>query len=89
MEVQWNNIKKFMVDVVSDLIGKVEKRGKKPYITGGMMGKTDERGKWKNVNNEGGRENYRRLKNGVKRTQTRPRRNTLRTYFKRSWNLKE
>lgn len=75
-----------MVDAVSDLIGKDEKRGRKPRITGEMMGKKDERGKWKNVNNEEGGENYRRLKNGLKRTQTRPRRNTLRTYFKRSWN---
>jgi hypothetical protein len=41
------------------LIGKVEKRGRKSWITGEMMGKMDERGKWKNVNNEEGRKNYR------------------------------
>ena len=57
MEVQWNNVKKFMVDTMSDLIGKVEKRGRKPCITGEIIGKTDEREKWKNVNNEEGREN--------------------------------
>jgi hypothetical protein len=45
VEVQWNNIKKFMVDTMSDLIGKVEKRGRKPCVTGEMMGKTDEREK--------------------------------------------
>lgn len=67
MEVQWNNIKKCAVDTVSDLIGKVEKRTRKPRITRENM-KMDERGKWKDVNNEEGSENYRRLKKELKRT---------------------
>jgi hypothetical protein len=75
-----------MVDTMGDLIGKVEKRGRKLWITGEMMGKMDERGKWKNVNYEEGRKNYRRLKKELKRTLTRRRKNTLRTYVKRSWN---
>jgi hypothetical protein len=29
-EVQWNNIKECMLDAVSDLVGKVEKRARKP-----------------------------------------------------------
>jgi hypothetical protein len=82
MEVQWNNINKCIVDTMSDLIGKVEKRVRKPWITGEMMGKMDKRGKWKNVNNEKGRKSYRRLKNELKSTHTGPRRNTLRTYVK-------
>jgi len=86
MEVQWNNIKKCIVDTMSDLIGKVEKRVRKPWIKGEMMGKMDKRGNWKNVNNEEGRKNYRRLKNELKRTYTWPRSNTLKTYVKRSWN---
>jgi hypothetical protein len=32
-----------------------------------MIRKTDERRKWKNVNNEEGRRNYRRLRNKLKR----------------------
>lgn len=74
-----------MIDTISDLFGKAEKRGRKPWITGEMMGKMEERGKWKNVNNEEGRNNYRRLKNELKRTQTMPR-SALRIYVKRSWN---
>jgi len=59
MKVQWKNINKCMIDTMSDLIGKVEKRGRKPWITGEMMGKMVERGKWRNVNNEEGKKNYR------------------------------
>jgi hypothetical protein len=45
-----------VVDTVSDLIGKVEKRTRKPRITRKMVRKMDKRGKWKDVNNEEGRE---------------------------------
>ena len=38
-EVQWKNI--------SDLVGKVEKRARKPWITQEMISKMDERRKWK------------------------------------------
>ena len=31
-EVQWKNIKKCMVDTMSDLIGKVYRRAKKPIL---------------------------------------------------------
>jgi hypothetical protein len=31
-EVQWNNIKKHVLDALSDLVGKVEKRARKPWI---------------------------------------------------------
>jgi hypothetical protein len=43
-------------DTVSDLVGKVKRRARKPWITQEMISKMDERRKWKNVNNEG-REN--------------------------------
>jgi hypothetical protein len=52
---------------MSDLVGKVERRPRKPWITQEMISKMDERRKWKNVNNEEGRKNYRRLRNGLKR----------------------
>jgi len=41
-----------------------------------MISKMDERRKWKNVNTEEGRKNYRRL-------------NILRTYVLSLWNFKE
>jgi hypothetical protein len=67
VEVQWKNIKKCVLDTMSDLVGKVERRARKPWITQEMISKMDERRKWKNVNNEEGRKNYRRLKNELKR----------------------
>jgi type I site-specific restriction endonuclease len=66
-EVQWNNIKECMLDTINDLVGKVEKRARKPWITQEMISKMGERKKWKNVNNEEGRRNCRRLRNELKR----------------------
>ena len=57
-----------MLDTISDLVGKVEKRARKPWITQEIISKIGERRKWKNVNNEEGRKNYRRLRNKFKRT---------------------
>ena len=80
-EVQWNNIKECMLDIISDLVGKDEKRARKPWITQEMINKMGERRKWKNVNNEEGRRNYRRLRNELKRvTETAK---NLRTYVMR------
>ena len=62
-EVQWKHIKKCVLDTVSDLVGKVEKRARKPWIPQEMISKMDERRKWKNVNTEEGR----RLRNELKR----------------------
>ena len=66
-KVQCNNIKECMLDTISDLVGKVEKRGGKPWITQEMISKMGDRRKWKNVNNEEGRRSYRRLRNKLKR----------------------
>ncbi|PNF19696.1 hypothetical protein B7P43_G15386 [Cryptotermes secundus] len=41
-----------MLDTISDLVGKVEKIARKPWVTQEMMSKMEERRKWKNVNNE-------------------------------------
>ena len=68
VEVQWNNnIKECVLDTISDLVGKVEKRARKPWITQEMITKMGERRKWKKVNTEEGRKNYRRLRNELKR----------------------
>jgi hypothetical protein len=52
---------------MTDLVGKVERRARKPWITQEMISEMDERRKWKNINNEEGRKNYRRLRNELKR----------------------
>jgi len=67
VEVQWKNIKERVLDTISDLVGKVEKRARKPWITQEVISKIDERRKWKNVNTEEGKKNYRRLRNELKR----------------------
>ena len=52
--LEWNNIKECVLDTLSDLVGKVEKRARNPWITQEMISKMDERRKWKNVNTEEG-----------------------------------
>ena len=61
------HIKECVLDTVSALVGKGEKRARKPWITQEMISKMDERRKWKNVNTEEGRRNYRKLRNELKR----------------------
>jgi hypothetical protein len=41
-----------IINTISDLVGKVEKRARNPWITQEMISKMDERRKWKNVNTE-------------------------------------
>ena len=67
VEMQWKNTKECVLDTTSDLVGKVEKRARKPWITQEMISKIDERRKWKNVNTDEGKNNYRRLRNKLKR----------------------
>jgi hypothetical protein len=63
---QWNNIKKCLLDTMSDCVGKVEERARKLRVTLEMISKMDERRKWNSINNEG-RKNYRRLNNDLRR----------------------
>jgi len=39
VEVQWNNIKKCVLDTMSDLIGKVDSKVRRPWITQEMIKK--------------------------------------------------
>ena len=66
-EVQWKNIKECVLDATSVLVGKVEKRTRKPWITKEIISKIDDRRKWKNVSTKEGRRNYRRLRNKMKK----------------------
>ena len=36
-EVRWNNTKECVLGTISDLVGKVEKRARKPWITQEML----------------------------------------------------
>ena len=45
--------------------------------------------KWKNVNNEEGKRNYRRLRNELKRATEKAKNNILRTHVQRLWNFTE
>jgi hypothetical protein len=65
VKVQWNSIKKFVVDA-SDLFGKVKRRTSSPWITTEMISKMDHQRKWKNVNNKGKR-SHRKQKNELKK----------------------
>jgi hypothetical protein len=67
VEVQWKKIKECVLHTTSDLVGKVERRARNPWITREMMGKGDERRKLKNINSEEGKKNYRKLRNELKR----------------------
>jgi hypothetical protein len=49
------------------VVGKVEKRARKPWITQEMIRKINKRGKWKNFDTEEDRENNRKLKNELKK----------------------
>jgi hypothetical protein len=53
-----------VIDTISDLVGKVKKRARKPWITQEIIRKMDERRELKNVNTEEGR----KLRNELKRT---------------------
>jgi len=66
VDVQWNNINECVLDNLSDLVGKFEKCARKPWVTQDMISKMDESRKWKNVNTEESRKNYRRLRNELK-----------------------
>jgi hypothetical protein len=49
-----------VLDTVSDLVGKVERRARKPWMTQEVISKMDEQTKWSDVSSEEGRKNYRR-----------------------------
>ena len=63
VEVQLKNIKECVLDTISDLVGKVEDRASKPWITKEMISKIYERRKWKNINFEEGKKKYLSLRN--------------------------
>jgi uncharacterized protein YaaW (UPF0174 family) len=78
VKVQWNNIKKCVLDIVSDfLVVKVERKARKLWIAQQMINKMDEQRKWKKVSNEEGKKNYIRLRNKLKRSTDKTRKGCL------------
>jgi hypothetical protein len=67
VEVQQNINKKCVLYIMCDMDGKVDRKAKKPWITQEMISKMDEQKMWKNVNNEEGTKNKRRMGNEWKR----------------------
>lgn len=55
--MQWNNLKKGVVDTTSDLLVKIERGARKLWIAREVLSKMDEGRKWKDVNNEEERKN--------------------------------
>jgi len=63
VKVQWNNIKKCVLDTMSDLKGKVDRKARKPWILYEMIKEINKQRKWKNISNEERKNNLRRLRN--------------------------
>jgi hypothetical protein len=63
VKMQWNNVKKCVVDKMRDLVAKVERRTRKLWITQEIISEMDEQRKLKNVDNEERSKNYKRLRN--------------------------
>jgi len=81
-EVQWKNIKQCVLDTNRNVVGKVEKRAIKLWITQEMISKMYERRKWMNFNTEEGRRNYRRLRNELKRATEKTKKEYLENTYK-------
>ena len=52
VEMQWNNIKKCVLDTTTDLVGEVESSTRKLWITQEMINKMDKQKKWNKINNK-------------------------------------
>jgi malate synthase len=89
MELQFNNIKKSVLDTMSDLVGKVDRKTRKPWIAKEMFSKMDGRRKWRNINNEEGKKKCRMLRDVLKRSTCKDRRNILLAYMPKLWSFKE
>jgi len=68
---------------VTDLVGEVERRPRKPWITQQIINEMAGRRKWQNAGSEVERKNYRNLRNLLKGTTEMPRKNTLRKFVAR------
>lgn len=61
----------------------------KPWITQKVMDKMEEGRKWKNIHNEEGSKNYRRLRYELKSATDQAKNNIWTAYVTRYWNVEE
>ena len=68
VEESWNGIRDCMTNAAKEVIGyKKATRAKKPWVTTAMLNKMNERRKYKSINNEEGKKQYRQLNNELRR----------------------
>ena len=68
VEEKWERLKNAIQTSAMQNIGKESRRkGKKPWVTQEMLDKMDERRKWKNVDTDYAKKEYRRLNNELRR----------------------
>ena len=68
VEEHWSVLKETVIKSAEKEIGYTKKkRAKKPWVTEEMLEKMDKRRKWKSVNTDKGRVEYRRLNNALRR----------------------
>ena len=70
---RWNLLKDAIKESGEECIRYVKRKAKKEWVTNEMMEKMDERRKWKAVNTEVGKQQYRRLNNELRRETDRTR----------------
>ena len=64
----WIHLKRCMQTTAEETIEyKESKNVKKPWVTGKMLEEMEERRKWKNINTEEAKRNYRKLNNELRR----------------------
>jgi hypothetical protein len=85
VEVQWNIYKKCVLDTMSDLDGKVDRKARKPWIIQEMMSKMDEQRTWMNVNKEEGKKNLTRMGNELKSAKHK----AMKEYFESTCDIME
>jgi hypothetical protein len=71
------------------LVGKVDRKARKPWITQEIINKRGEQRKWRNVNNKQVRKNYRRLRNKLERPTDQAKKKYLDSIWTRSWYFQE
>ena len=68
VEGEWRNLKEAITVGAEEVYGcQGARTAKKPWITGEMLDKMDERRKWKSMNTDYGKSEYKRLNNALRR----------------------
>ena len=68
VERRWKQLKEAVKEAANKVVGyRKSRKAKKPWITQEMLNKMEERRRYKNINSDTGRMNYRRLNNEFRR----------------------